>query len=334
MSIKNILSFFCAEPLAMLPAKMLEVRAFLQARADGSRVSEEDIERIEQHKRSREAALFATVQAVDVSAARRGDGIIMSGRVAVMPIFGILSQRVGSLERSSGGISTEEIGATLDGLVNDKQVRAIAMVFDSPGGAVSGLKELGDKIRAARDQKKIVGIADPMAASAGYWLLAQTGEVWVSESGQVGSVGIIKAHEDMSKMEEAMGVKTTLVTSSPYKAEASPFGPLSPEALQELQSKVNAYHAMFVEALAKGRGVTENRVEKGFGQGRMMMADQAKAAGMVDRIGSLGDAVRRLGGEFNTTAEAEVPAIVAETPKVLPRAAVAARLRALELSGK
>ena len=329
-NITHILTAFQSEPLAMLPAKMMEVRAFLAARANGERTSEADIAAIEQHKRSREAALLAAVQAVDVSAARRGDGVILAGRIAVQPIFGILSQRVGTLERSSGGISTEEIGSVFDSLLDDKQVRAIVQVYDTPGGSVTGIKELGDKIRAGRDRKKVIGAADPMAASAGLWLISQCSEVWVSESGQIGSHGVVTAHEDVSEMESKLGVRTTLIASSQYKVEASPFGPLTEEAKTELTSKVLHYHGMFTKALAQGRGLTEHRVEQDFGKGRMLTPQQAKSVGMIDRVGSLGDAVRKLGGEVNATAEVIQP-IVAESPKTMPRGAVLARARALEL---
>jgi signal peptide peptidase SppA len=340
--INRIMTVFYREPLAILPAKMMEIIAFLNARAayvsrmtdaNGRSVAVDSVkaDQYQRERQSREAALLATIQAIDHGAVRRSDGVVMSGRVAVLPVFGILAQRVGMMERSSGGISTEEIGATLDGLVSDKQIKAVAMVYDSPGGSVAGVKELGDKIRAARDQKKIVGIADPMAASAAYWLLSQSSTAWVSETGQVGSIGVITGHEDISKMEESLGVKTTLIASSPYKAEASPYGPLSDEARAELQSKVNAYHQMFVESVAKGRGVKAGVVEKTFGGGRMLMAEQAKSAGMVDRIGSLSDAVRRLGGEVNVAAESGATSIIA---RGTPRTAAMARARALEVSAK
>lgn len=332
--ITHILREFAQTPLAILPSKALAIRDMLYARASGHVASREDIERLEDDKRKRTNALWETVVAFEPKAVRRSDGVVLAGRVAVMPVFGTLSQRVGALERSSGGISTEEIGATLDGLVNDKQVRSIIMLFDSPGGSVTGVKELGDKIRAAREKKTIEGVADPLAASAALWLIAQTSHVSVSASGMIGSHGVISAHEDLSVMEEKMGIKTTLITSSPYKGEANPFAPLSQEAKAEIQSKVMHFHSMFTEALAKGRNMTENRIEKTFGQGRMLTPEQAKDVGMVDRIGGLTEALRRLGSE-GPIAEDAGPAIVAEDqgPPLAARLA-SARVRALEVSSR
>ena len=330
-SIGHVMSAFYSTPLAILPEKLSEILSFLCARSKGEHDADRG-ELLAKNRQSRMEALYATVLAIEPKAVRRSDGVVLAGRVAVMPVFGVLSQRVGAMERSSGGISTEEIGATLDSLVNDKQVRTVAMVYDSPGGSVFGIKELGEKIRAARDQKKIIGMGDPIAASAAFWLMAQSSESWVSPTGQVGSVGVIAAHDDISGMQEKMGVKTTLITSSPHKAEMNPYAPLSEDARNDLQSKVNYYHGQFIEALAKGRGITENRVEKSFGGGRMMTAEDAKAAGLVDRIGSLSDVLRRLGAE-GPSAEDNTPAIVAEqTGPPLAARLAATRARALEVS--
>lgn len=286
MKYANIIGAFYAQPWAVLPAKLAEMRAFLRIKAAGGDIDPQEIEA--------------------VAGSRRSDGVQMIGRVAVLPIMGVISQRVGMMERASGGVSTEEIGQTLDSLVADKQVKTIVMAFDSPGGSVAGLPELAAKIRAARDQKRIVGLADPMAASAAYWLISQASEIVVTPSGQVGSIGVISAHDDMTAAMEQAGIKTTLIASAPHKAELYPENVLSEEAKADLQAKVNQYHAMFVADIAKGRGITETNINKNFGGGRMLLAKDALSAGMVDRIMSAEQLITRLSatseGERNSRA--------------------------------
>ena len=148
----------------------------------------------------------------------------------------------------------------------------IVLLVDSPGGSVYGIAELANKINALKGEKKIIGMADSVAASAAYWLASQCSELVCCPGGQVGSIGVLAAHEDQSGAAEQAGVKTTLVTSSKYKGEGNPFGPMDDDARAEIQSKVDAYHAMFVAAVARGRGVSEGVVNKTFGQGRMSMA--------------------------------------------------------------
>lgn len=294
MPIPSILRAFYATPLAIQPEKLEAIRALLLLRAAGGEVPPERV--------------------AEVVAARRPDGVVVTGKVAVLPVFGVLAQRVGMAERASGGVSTEEIGATLDGLAADRQVSKIVMAFDSPGGSVYGVQELADKVRAVAQQKKVVAVADSVAASAAYWLASQASELYVTPGGQVGSIGVLAAHQDTSKAEEQAGLKTTYVTSSPHKAEHAPEAPLSPEALAELQAKVNHYHALFVKAVARGRNATEARVNADFGQGRMVTARDAVTRGMADGVATLEQVLRRLGAEGGS-----------------PATAAAARARAVEL---
>lgn len=288
MKYEHVVSAFFGNPWAITREKYDEIKAFLQLKAAGGHVAEERL--------------------AEISAGRRDDNVQMSGRVAVLPVFGVISQRVSSMEAMSGGVSAEELGATLDKLVADKQVRAIVLQFDSPGGSVYGVEELGRKIFGYRGEKKIVGIANPLAASAAYWLLTQTAEINVTPSGQVGSIGVIASHQDWSAAEEKAGVKTSLITSSKYKAEGNPYGPLGEEARSELQSKVDQYHAAFVAAVARGRGVTEAKVNKDFGQGRMLLAKEAVERGMADRVATLEQVIGRLGGEASRGASAALAA--------------------------
>jgi ClpP class serine protease len=133
-----------------------------------------------------------------------------------------------------------------------------------------------------------------MAASAAYWLATQVDELVVTPSGSVGSVGVFAAHEDVSKAEELAGVKVTLISAGPHKTEGNEHEPLSDDARQSIQDFVNAYYAMFTTDVAKGRGTTRALVEANFGGGREVLAADALKAGMVDRVDTLENTVRRL----------------------------------------
>ena len=106
-------------------------------------------------------------------------------------------------------------------------------------------------------------------------------------SGQVGSIGVYGVHEDLSKAAERLGVKTTLISAGKYKTEGNPWEPLSDLARSEMQSKVDAHYRQFTDDVAFGRGVSPGAVVKGYGEGRMLLARPALAAGMVDEIGTL-----------------------------------------------
>ena len=284
---RRIAGLFYNTPLAILPSKLGEIKAFLEARFQGREMPPERIR--------------------EITASRRPGGgadVQMAGKVGVVPCIGVLSQRGGPVENSSEPtVSCEAIGYALESLVADKSCRSIVLLVDSPGGSVSGVVELANKIHALKSEKKIIGMADSVAASAAYWIAGRATELCVSPGGMVGSIGVLAIHQDESGAAEQAGVKHTVVTSSKYKAEGSPFSPLSAEAKAELQSKVDAYHAMFVSAVARGRGVSEGVVSKTFGQGRMTMAVPARAAGMVDRVTTFQQLLKDLGSDPGAAGE-------------------------------
>ena len=276
MRYKRLLQAFYQTTWAILPEKLLEIRSFLHMKVHGADVSREAVDAI-------------------IAARREDSGVQMSGRVAVLPMFGTFVHRASDIDESSGLLSTEGLGVLYDALLADKAVKAIVLVFDSPGGSVFGLEELAKKIFNGRDQKRTWALADPMAASAAYYLASQAEQVYVTPSGQVGSIGTITAHEDLSAMLEQLGVKVSLITAGKYKGEGNPYGPLDDDARASLQDTVNQYYGQFVAAVARGRGVSEATVRGGYGQGRMLTAKDAKAAGMVDGIATLEQLLNRLG---------------------------------------
>lgn len=224
----------------------------------------------------------------EARAARRLSAGSSKGGIAVIPVAGvILPKGAGMLTDISGATSCQALSSMLRDAVADESVGQILLDFDSPGGSVSGVPELYSEILQARVSKPIVGIANFQAASAAYWLACACSELFVSPSGEVGSVGVYVSHEDVSEAMAKEGVKTTLVSAGKYKTELSPYGPLSPDAKGFMQDQVNEFYRSFVTAVARGRGVSIDAVKNGFGQGRMLTADAAKREGMVDGIADI-----------------------------------------------
>jgi signal peptide peptidase SppA len=211
-----------------------------------------------------------------------------AGRLAVLPVFGLISQHPDWLSDTS----TELLGVELDRAVADPEVSAVLMCFDSHGGSVFGVAELAAKIFAARQRKPIIGVASSMAASAAYWLMSQCTEAFATVGGMVGSIGCLAAHMDMSGMLDMAGVKVTLVTAGKYKAEGDPSRPLTDDAEAAMQRTIDSYYERFVADVARGRGVRPEAVARGYGQGRVLVAGDALAAGMIDAIASFEEVYR------------------------------------------
>jgi len=263
-------------PWAILPGMLATIMDLLRFRAEGGRLTAEEIEQ-------------------RIGAARPAP-MQSGGAVAVIPVFGTIMQRASMMSEMSGGTSTERIAAAFGQAMNDPAVGSIVLQIDSPGGGVYGVAELADTIYKARGQKPIVAVADSMAASAAYWIAASADEIVVTPSGEVGSIGVFAAHEDVSRMLEAEGVTINLISAGKYKTEGNPFEPLGEEARAAIQARVEDYYSMFTSAVAKGRGVKVSDVRGGFGEGRVVGAQQAVKLGMADRVDTIDATVRRLMG--------------------------------------
>jgi signal peptide peptidase SppA len=227
----------------------------------------------------------------------------------VLPLFGVLSQRMDMLSEMSGGTSTERFAREFDQLMADESIGAIVLQIDSPGGNVAGTPEVARKIYEARGKgKAIIAQADSLMASAAYYIGAAADEIVATPSSEVGSIGVYAVHLDASGYNEQEGFKYTLIKAGKYKAEGNPYGPLSGEALAAAQDKVDQYYGMFVRDVAKFRGVSVDDVRNGYGQGRALLAKQALDAGMIEKVATLEETLTRLGGKKgSSTARADEP---------------------------
>lgn len=231
-----------------------------------------------------------------------------SSGIAIIPLQGVVTPRGSWIARFLGMASgLEGFRAALRAAIADPDVTAIVLDVNSPGGHVDLCAETAAEIRAARDKKRIVAVVNTMCASAAYWIASQATEVVCTTTGQVGSIGVFQVHQDISQMTERIGIKTTIVSAGRYKVEASPYEPLSQTAKQAMQSKVDAFYGLFVADVAAGRKVNAAAVTAGYGQGRLVLADQAVALGMVDAVATLEETLARLGASAGDDPEEGQP---------------------------
>lgn len=265
-------------PWAIHPDTMDVITQVLSGRIEGWRFSPDEIE-------------ARLMEAAEQHGPR--EGARQQKTVAVLPMYGVITPRAGMLANASGGTSVESMRRALRASLKDPEVSAIVLDIDSPGGSVDGIPELAAELREAREQKPLYAVANTSAFSAAYWLGSQAGEFFATPSAAVGSIGVIAAHEDHSQRLAKEGIKPTYITSSPYKAEGNHAEPLSDEAKAAVQHDVDAFHAMFLQDVAMGRDATPDVVSADYGQGRVVIANDALERGMVDGIATMEQVVSR-----------------------------------------
>ena len=283
MNHQLLVAEYLATPWALIPERLSAVTAVIARWSGDARASDEVMHSVAADRNARDA--------------RRQSSVSNSGGgIAVLPLYGIVTQRGNMVDDVSGPgtASTQQFSNMLRAALQDETVSQILIDIDSPGGSVYGVAELADEIISARAKKPVVAIANSLAASAAYWIGCSASEFYVTPGGEVGSVGVWQAHQDYSKAMDEAGVKTTLISAGKFKVEGNPYAPLDEEAQGFMQSRVDDYYAAFTKAVAKGRGVPISQVRDGMGQGRVLGADAALASSMVDGIATFEDVVKKM----------------------------------------
>lgn len=211
------------------------------------------------------------------------------GKIAIIPVVGVIANRPQSM-----GTSTQQLGAQINRALADPEVVGILYDHDSPGGTVSGVPEAAARIRAAAQVKPSAAIANGLMASASYWLGAAVGKgnVWALGSGEgAGSIGVWTAREDWTQFLENEGIKITEIKAGKFKTEGAPWTPMTDEELAFLQARVDEVYKAFVASVAEDRGDSAANVRAGYGEARVLAAPPAKKANLIDRIGTMEEAI-------------------------------------------
>ena len=212
----------------------------------------------------------------------------MRDGIAVLPVVGPLFRYANLFTQVSGASSYELLAKDFTQAVENPDVKAIILNIDSPGGEVNGCAEFADMIHEARGGKPIVAYASGDAASGAYWIAAAADEIVVSKTSALGSIGVVGVYRG-NKGEDAVEVVSS---QSPYKR----LDPDTDDGRARLQKRIDAMADVFVDAIAKYRGVASSHVQNHYGSGDVFIGDAAVKQGLADRIGSFEKLLSEISG--------------------------------------
>ena len=182
-------------------------------------------------------------------------------RIAVVSITGTLVGRSGYLDATSGLLSYGDIGEAIASAIDDPSVRGVILDVNSPGGEVGGLFDLVDQIRAikAGSDKPLWAVANESALSAAYAVASTADRLYVTQTGEVGSVGVVAVHVDESAADAKAGLAWTFVFAGESKVDGNAHEPLSARARATIQADVDNLYAQLWGLVAANRRLSPGR---------------------------------------------------------------------------
>jgi len=240
---------------------------------------------------------------------------------AFIPIHGLLVNRMSWSASFATGY--DFIRAQTDAALADDDVKRIVYDVNSSGGLAAGCFELANFMFERRGQKPSLAVVDSRCYSAAYFLASAADRVVVTPSGGVGSIGCVALHVDFSEALQNEGVKLTFIYEGAEKVDGNSYEPLSPRAKESIQRDVSYHYGLFVEAVARHRGLSEDEVRAT--EARCYLPPEALELGLIDGIKTPIDAVSEA---FETEQTMPDPAMTAADVSRLVAEGVAAGLAA------
>lgn len=172
----------------------------------------------------------------------------------------------------------------------NRNVKAIVVRIDSPGGAVGPAQEIYGEIKKVQREKKVLVSVGSMAASGGYYIACAADKILANPGSITGSIGVIMESVNIEDLLHKVGVQSMIVKSGKHKDIGSPFRSMTEEEKKLLQGVLDSVHDQFIQAVSEGRKLPVEKVRQ-LADGRIFSGDQAKALGLVDELGNLEDTI-------------------------------------------
>jgi len=239
--------------------------------------------------------LTATVAVASLPTQGQGAALpyATSPAVAVIRLEGLIATQPGPYGQV---VNPQEVGELLEHAEADRNVQAIVLRIESPGGSIVASDEIYHMVRDIG--KPVVVSMGATAASGGYYIACGADHIVAHPDSLTGAIGVISQFPNVEELMERIGIEMVVITSGPAKDIGSPFREMTEEERAIWEEIIAQAHEDFVAVVAEGRGLPPEQVQE-LADGRVYTGRQALEAGLVDQLGTLEDAVAKaaeLGG--------------------------------------
>jgi protease-4 len=246
------------------------------------------------------AAVLVSVTLLFALSVKIASTIIGSGDTALTNKEGI-----GLIEVKGMILDSKETIRQLRYFLKKDSVKAVVLRVDSPGGVVAPSQEINAEVRKFAAKKKIIVSMGSLAASGGYYISAPATMIYANPGTITASIGVILKLSNIESLMDKIGIKSYTLKTGKFKDSGSPFRQFSPEDRAMLQSVIDNTHEQFIKAVAEGRKLPIEEVRK-IADGRILSGEQAKEHKLVDRLGTLQDAIDEAGRIAGISGDPEV----------------------------
>ena len=212
---------------------------------------------------------------------------VTEGGVAVLYLSGPITKRPTSMSYFFGGTSSVLLRRAVRQAALDADVKAIALIVDSPGGQVNGTADLAADVAAAAQKKPVGAYAEDTCCSAAYWVASQADFLYCNLTGAVGSIGTLLVIQDTSGAYAKEGVKVNVISTGRYKGAGADGAPVTKAHLEDFQREVDDINACFLQSVADGRKNLTLEDVTALATGQVHIGQKAVDLGLCDAVTSL-----------------------------------------------
>jgi len=203
-------------------------------------------------------------------------------------------EKVGVVEIKGAIFDPETIMTQLKRFRKDNSIKAIVLRIESPGGAVGPSQEIFREVRKTSLNKTVIASMGGVAASGGYYIASGANGIVANPGTITGSIGVILGYTNFQDLLQKIGLAPVIVKSGPYKDIGSSTRKMTENEQQLLQNLVDKIHKQFISDIAESRDMDLSKVLS-MADGRILLGQEAKELGLVDRLGNFEDALEWAG---------------------------------------
>ncbi|MFW6102630.1 MAG: signal peptide peptidase SppA [Chloroflexota bacterium] len=210
-------------------------------------------------------------------------------KIAVISLSGTITADSSSLFPTST-ITPDLVRDCLTRAEEDKEVKAVVLYIDSPGGEVAPYQEILREIEKVKETKYIVVSMGGTAASGGYYIATQAHKTVALPTTMTGSIGVISAIPNIEGFLEKLGIQIEIFTGGKYKDMYQGLRELTPEEEETMQGMINEYYEQSINVVAEGRELSREDV-RDLATGQIYTGTEAKELRLVDELGDVNTAI-------------------------------------------